>query len=160
MARSGQVARSAQGGPQVTALDTQAMTLGSDGEPMALGYANEPAGAPPPAYGRASCFGPMPSAPGQISTATRMPLPLTAISAALSRAMDAHVTASWRLGVATGASFSDISVDARRPDRLRPDRQRGKAASPGRSETRYLTPSFFCRLDDEVVYWKTSFLSG
>src|SRR5215472_2361065 len=23
-----------------------------------------------------------------------------------------------------------------------------KAASPGRSETRYLTPSFFCRLDD------------
>src|SRR5262252_2630910 len=94
------------------------------------------------------------------STATRMPLPLTAISAALSRAMDAHVTASWRLGVATGASFSDISVDARRPDRIRLDRQRGKAASPGRSETRYLTPSFFCRLDDEVVYWKTSFLSG
>jgi outer membrane autotransporter protein len=35
--------------------------------------------------------------------------------------MDAHVTGSWRLGVATGASFSDISVDARRPDRLRPD---------------------------------------
>src|SRR5215471_19958253 len=77
-------------------------------------------------YGRASCFGPMPSAPGQISTATRMPLPLTAISAALSRAMDAHVTASWRLGVATGASFSDISVNARRPDRLRPDRQHGQ----------------------------------
>ena len=25
---------------------------------------------------------------------------------------------------------------------------------------RYFTPSFFCRLDDEVVYWKISFLSG
>jgi hypothetical protein len=24
----------------------------------------------------------------------------------------------------------------------------------------YLTPSFFCRLDDDVVYWKISFLSG
>jgi hypothetical protein len=24
----------------------------------------------------------------------------------------------------------------------------------------YFTPSFFCRLDDEVVYWKISFLSG
>ena len=23
-----------------------------------------------------------------------------------------------------------------------------------------LTPSFFCRLDDEVVYWNTSRLSG
>jgi hypothetical protein len=25
---------------------------------------------------------------------------------------------------------------------------------------RYATPSFFCRLDDEVVYWNVSFLSG
>ena len=25
---------------------------------------------------------------------------------------------------------------------------------------RQLTPSFFCRLDDEVVYWNTSRLSG
>jgi hypothetical protein len=40
----------------VTALDTQAMTLGSDGEPMALGYANELAGAPPPAYGPGLVF--------------------------------------------------------------------------------------------------------
>jgi hypothetical protein len=24
----------------------------------------------------------------------------------------------------------------------------------------YFTPSFFCRLDEEVVYWKISFLSG
>jgi hypothetical protein len=24
----------------------------------------------------------------------------------------------------------------------------------------YATPSFFCRLVDEVVYWKVSFLSG
>ena len=27
-------------------------------------------------------------------------------------------------------------------------------------EAPYFTPSFFCRLDDEVVYWKMSFLSG
>jgi hypothetical protein len=25
---------------------------------------------------------------------------------------------------------------------------------------RYATPSFFCRLVDEVVYWNVSFLSG
>ena len=25
---------------------------------------------------------------------------------------------------------------------------------------RQLTPSFFCRLDDDVVYWNVSFLSG
>jgi hypothetical protein len=24
----------------------------------------------------------------------------------------------------------------------------------------HFTPSFFCRLDEEVVYWKISFLSG
>ena len=28
------------------------------------------------------------------------------------------------------------------------------------SAQRHFTPSFFCRLDDEVVYWKISFLSG
>ena len=26
--------------------------------------------------------------------------------------------------------------------------------------SRYATPSFFCRLVDDVVYWKVSFLSG
>src|SRR5690606_6501742 len=28
------------------------------------------------------------------------------------------------------------------------------------SERAYFTPSFFCRLEDEVVYWNRSFLSG
>ena len=28
------------------------------------------------------------------------------------------------------------------------------------SKQNQLTPSFFCRLDDEVVYWNTSRLSG
>ena len=29
-----------------------------------------------------------------------------------------------------------------------------------RTSVAYATPSFFCRLVDEVVYWKVSFLSG
>jgi hypothetical protein len=33
-------------------------------------------------------------------------------------------------------------------------------ASTHRDDQRYLTPSFFCRLVDDVVYWNTSFLSG
>jgi hypothetical protein len=36
---------------------------------------------------------------------------------------------------------------------------------PGHDDVRgrgggYFTPSFFCRLDDDVVYWKISFLFG
>jgi hypothetical protein len=32
--------------------------------------------------------------------------------------------------------------------------------SGGSSRIDQLTPSFFCRLDDDVVYWNTSRLSG
>src|SRR5271166_2410628 len=39
--------------------------------------------------------------------------------------------------------------------------ERGKArARPGRPAPPQLTPSLRCRLVDEVVYWKVSFLSG
>jgi hypothetical protein len=43
-------------------------------------------------------------------------------------------------------------------------RRRGAPVFPGmqRPYSRFnqLTPSFFCRLEDEVVYWNTSRLSG
>jgi hypothetical protein len=35
-----------------------------------------------------------------------------------------------------------------------------RTAIPSYSSWNQLTPSFFCRLDDEVVYWNTSRLSG
>jgi hypothetical protein len=35
-----------------------------------------------------------------------------------------------------------------------------RTANPSYSSWNQLTPSFFCRLDDEVVYWNTSRLSG
>ena len=35
----------------------------------------------------------------------------------------------------------------------------GRAAASVRSSA-HATPSFFCRLDDDVVYWNVSFLSG
>ena len=43
------------------------------------------------------------------------------------------------------------------------DRPRGDTAareSGCHISGRQLTPSFFCRLDDEVVYWNTKRLSG
>ena len=38
----------------------------------------------------------------------------------------------------------------------------GQAADgkPPPDEIAYATPSFFCRLVEEVVYWKVNFLSG
>jgi hypothetical protein len=36
----------------------------------------------------------------------------------------------------------------------------GAAAVPSYFGWNQLTPSFFCRLEDEVVYWNTSRLSG
>lgn len=34
------------------------------------------------------------------------------------------------------------------------------AATPATMRRGHTTPSFFCRLVDDVVYWNTSFLSG
>jgi hypothetical protein len=39
-----------------------------------------------------------------------------------------------------------------------PQTRRNRAGSIAKQNQ--LTPSFFCRLDDEVVYWNTSRLSG
>jgi hypothetical protein len=83
--RSGQVASLGAGGPQVAALDAQAMTVGSD-EPMTLWGMTTNRSPRRSHMGRPSCSGPTPSGPGQTSTATRMPLPPTAISAASSPA--------------------------------------------------------------------------
>ena len=52
-------------------------------------------------------------APGAVSTATAMPRPRTAISADSSPAWTRGCSKSWRAGLATGASFSNVNVDAR-----------------------------------------------
>ena len=46
-------------------------------------------------------------------------------------------------------------------DRPLPQRWRKKECRGARvARASQLTPSFFCRLDDDVVYWNTSRLSG
>ena len=45
-----------------------------------------------------------------------------------------------------------------RPASVSAPRRRRRGRGDGRA--RHATPSFFCRLDDDVVYWNTSRLSG
>ncbi len=49
-----------------------------------------------------------------------------------------------------------------RPDAASPEREPWRGwVDPGFAGAAYAaTPSFFCRLVDEVVYWNSSFLSG
>jgi outer membrane autotransporter protein len=109
--RSGQVASLGAGGPQVAALDAQAMTVGSD-EPMTVGYDDKSLAAPQ-SYGPAlvfwtNAFGAWADFDGNKNAASA-----DRNLGGFVSGMDAHVAGSWRLGLATGASFSDISVDAR-----------------------------------------------
>ena len=41
-----------------------------------------------------------------------------------------------------------------------PGQQQSRRADRRSRSERQPTPSFFCRLDDDVVYWNVSFLSG
>jgi outer membrane autotransporter protein len=93
----------AAGGPQVASLDTSAMALG-------YGDENEPFSAPPRAplafwtraYGAWGNF----DGNGNAATANRN-------LGGFVSGMDAQVFSSWRIGLATGASFSNVDVDAR-----------------------------------------------
>jgi outer membrane autotransporter protein len=109
--RSGQVASLGAGGPQVAALDAQAMTVGSD-EPMTVGYDDKSLAAPQ-SYGPSlvfwtNAFGAWADFDGNKNAASA-----DRNLGGFVSGMDAHVAGSWRLGLVTGASFSDISVDAR-----------------------------------------------
>jgi outer membrane autotransporter protein len=107
---NGQVASLGAGGPQVASLDSQAMTLGSD-EAMSLGSAATPYATP--AYGPGiafwtNAFGAWGNFDGNNNAASA-----DRNLGGFVSGMDANVGGSWRLGLATGYSQSDISVDAR-----------------------------------------------
>ncbi len=42
----------------------------------------------------------------------------------------------------------------------RPNRSGRAAGDASSCKPPYLTPNFFCKLDEDVVYWNSSFLSG
>jgi outer membrane autotransporter protein len=96
----------AAGGPQVALIDSQAMTLG-DGASLYDGKSLiEPAPAPLAFWTRA--FG----AWGDFDTDGNAASADRDLGGFIS-GMDAQVSGSLRVGVATGASFSNVSVDAR-----------------------------------------------
>ena len=100
-----QVAALAAAGPQVASLDQQAMAIGS---PLAGGGKSLSAPAREPlafwtrAYGAWGDF----NGDGNAATADRD------LGGFVSD-MDANIGGSWRAGLATGASFSNVDVDAR-----------------------------------------------
>jgi len=96
-----QLASLAAAGPQVASLDSQAMALGSkfvsEGMP-----AREPLAFWTRAYGAWGDF----DGDGNAATADRD-------LGGFVSGMDAQLSGSWRVGLATGASFANVDVDAR-----------------------------------------------
>ena len=100
-----QMASLAAAGPQVASLDSQAI----NSQAMALGYGGESFAAPAAplafwtrAYGAWGNF----NGDGNAATADRD-------LGGFVSGMDANIGGSWRVGLATGASFSNVDVDAR-----------------------------------------------
>jgi outer membrane autotransporter protein len=91
----------AAGGPQVASLDSQAYALGYNGKSLV-----EPERAPLAFWTRAfGAWGDF-NGDGNAASANRD------LGGFIS-GMDAQVSGSWRVGLATGASFSNVDVDAR-----------------------------------------------
>jgi outer membrane autotransporter protein len=89
------------GGPQVASLESQAYALGFDGKSL-VAPEREPLAFWTRAYGAWGDF----DGDGNAATADRD-------LGGFVSGMDAAVSGSWRAGLATGASFSDVSVDDR-----------------------------------------------
>ena len=99
---AGELASLAAAGPQVASLDSQA---------MALGYGDKSLSAPPPRSPLAfwtHAFGAWGDFDGNSNAATA-----DRNLGGFVSGMDAAVGGSWRAGLATGASFSNVDVDAR-----------------------------------------------
>jgi autotransporter-associated beta strand protein len=91
------------GGPQVASLDNQAYSTGYDGKSLVeVPQPHQPLAFWTEGYGAFGWFG----GDGNAAKADRN------LGGFIS-GMDAHVGGSWRVGLATGASFSDVSVDKR-----------------------------------------------
>jgi outer membrane autotransporter protein len=103
-----QMAALGAGGPQVASLNASSI----DAEAMALGFANR-SGKAAPAYGPGIAFwtrgfGAWGDFDGNRNAATA-----NRDLGGFVSGMDAQVSGSWRAGLATGASFSNIDVNAR-----------------------------------------------
>jgi hypothetical protein len=57
-------------------------------------------------------------------------------------------------------SLRDALCPPKRDARVKPGHDGGDGGGSYLDSELYPTPSFFCRLDDDVVYWNVSFLSG
>jgi outer membrane autotransporter protein len=101
-----QVAALGAGGPRVASLDSSAMALGS---PLAGGKSFD---APPP-YGPGLTFWTQGFGAWADFDGNRNAAEADRDLGGFVSGMDANVGGSWRLGVATGFSRSDVSVDAR-----------------------------------------------
>ena len=64
---------------------------------------------------------------------------------------------NFRLVSATAATVATNMSQNKMPARVAANAARGAGSIASEDQ---LTPSFFCRLDDEVVYWNTRRLSG
>jgi len=100
-AGNNQVAALAAAGPQVASLDQQAMAVGYGGKSLSEPV-REPLAFWTRAYGAWGDF----NGDGNAATADRD-------LGGFMSGMDAQVSGSWRVGLATGASFSNVDVDAR-----------------------------------------------
>ena len=99
---NGQVAFLGAGGPQVASLDSQAMTRGYDDKSFAA-----PSPAPRLAFWTRA-YGAWGNFDGNTNAASA-----DRDLGGFVSGMDAQVGGSWRAGLATGASFSNVDVDAR-----------------------------------------------
>jgi outer membrane autotransporter protein len=99
---SAQMAALAAAGPQVASDNASAMALGYDDKSLSAPPAPEPLAFWTRAYGAWANF----NGDGNAATADRN-------LGGFVSGMDAQVSGSWRLGLATGASFSNVNVDSR-----------------------------------------------
>jgi outer membrane autotransporter protein len=97
-----QMAALAAVGPQVASHDSQAMALGYDEKSLSAPPPREPLAFWTRAYGAWADL----NGDGNAATADRN-------LGGFVSGMDAQVSGSWRVGLATGASFSNVGVDAR-----------------------------------------------
>ena len=97
-----QMAALAAAGPQVASINANTMALGYDDKSLGAPPAPEPLAFWTRAYGAWANF----NGDGNAATADRN-------LGGFVSGMDAQVSGSWRVGLATGASFSNVNVDAR-----------------------------------------------
>jgi outer membrane autotransporter protein len=101
---AGEVASLGAAGPQVASLE---------GRAMAVGYDDKALGSAPPSYGPGIAFWTQGFGAWADFDGNRHAATANRNLGGFVSGMDARLSGSWRVGLATGASFSNIDVDAR-----------------------------------------------